>query len=42
MELRDLLELGDAGGIERFLAKAKRRRDSTIARRLTDPSQPGQ
>ena len=34
--LRDLLERGDAAGIERFLAKAKTRRDATIARVLHD------
>ncbi len=34
--LRDLVEVGDAAGIERFLASAKKRRDSTIARRFQD------
>lgn len=32
MHLRDLLETGDAPGIEDFFAKAKRRRDETLAR----------
>ncbi|MCK4602164.1 MAG: prephenate dehydrogenase/arogenate dehydrogenase family protein, partial [Phycisphaerae bacterium] len=30
--LRDLLQLADAPGIEKFLAAAKRRRDTTIAK----------
>jgi len=34
--LRDLVALGDARGIEKFLAGAKKRRDQTIARRLHD------
>ncbi|MHC4982819.1 MAG: prephenate dehydrogenase [Planctomycetota bacterium] len=34
--LRDLLETGDAPGIEKFLAAAKKRRDETIARRLEE------
>ena len=36
MHLRDLLELADAPGIEKFLASAKTRRDATVARRLQD------
>ncbi len=36
MALRDLVELADADGIERFLARAKRRRDTTIARIIQD------
>ena len=35
-ELRDLLELGDAKGIERLLSRAKRRRDETIAKRFVE------
>jgi prephenate dehydrogenase len=35
-QLRDLLELGDAPGIEKFLAAAKKRRDETVARRFED------
>jgi len=34
--LRDLIEVGDAHGIEKFLAAAKKRRDETIARRFED------
>jgi len=34
--LRDLLEVGDAPGIEKFLAAAKKRRDETIARRFEE------
>ncbi|KPK85733.1 MAG: hypothetical protein AMJ81_02880 [Phycisphaerae bacterium SM23_33] len=34
MRLRDLLEVGDGPGIERFLAQAKRRRDEWAASRL--------
>lgn len=34
MNLRDLVELADAPGIEKFLAAAKKRRDSTIVRDL--------
>jgi len=37
-QLRDLLELGDAPGLEDFLAKAKKRRKETIGRMLHDPS----
>ncbi len=36
MRLRDLLEVGDVEEIEKFLAKAKNRRDSTIAKILAD------
>lgn len=36
MQLRDLLALGDGPGIEKFLAAAKSRRDSTVARSLND------
>ena len=36
MHLRDLIELADAPGIEKFLATAKKRRDQTIARHLQD------
>ena len=36
MHLRDLVELADAPGIEKFLAAAKKRRDSTIARAPAD------
>jgi len=36
MRLRDLLELGDAEGIEKFLATAKKRRDNTIAQTWQD------
>ena len=35
-DLRDLVELADADQIERFLARAKKRRDETIARRLQE------
>jgi len=35
-DLRDLVELADAERIERFLARAKKRRDETIARRFQD------
>jgi len=41
MHLRDLVELADAPGIEKFLAAAKKRRGESIAKRLLDPSQPG-
>ena len=34
--LRDLLEMGDAPGIEKFLAAAKKRRDETIAKRFEE------
>jgi prephenate dehydrogenase len=34
MHFRDLLDLGDAAGIEKFLARAKARRDELVARRL--------
>ena len=36
MQLRDLLELADAPGIEKFLSAAKKRRDATVARTLQD------
>jgi len=36
MQLRDLLRLADAPGIEKFLLAAKRRRDSTIAKVWAD------
>ena len=36
MHLRDLLELGDVRGIETFLAKAKGRRDATLAKTWQD------
>jgi len=36
VELRDLIDRGDADGIEALLTKAKTRRDSTIARLLQD------
>lgn len=36
MQLRDLLELSDAPGIEKFLAAAKRRRETTISKVWTD------
>jgi hypothetical protein len=32
MHLRDLLELGDAPGLEKFLIAAKKRHDATISR----------
>ena len=35
-KLRDLVAAGDAAGIERLLRRAKTRRDTTIARDLTD------
>jgi len=38
MHLRDLLERADGPGVEAFLREAKRRRDSTVGRTLTDPS----
>jgi prephenate dehydrogenase len=34
MALRDLVELADAAGIQRYLAVAKVRRDELLARRL--------
>ena len=34
MRLRDQVELGDAGGIERYLARAKARRDQLLQQRL--------
>jgi prephenate dehydrogenase len=34
--LRDLIDRGDAASIEKFLARAKRRRDTTIARVIVD------
>ena len=34
MALRDMIELGDGPGIERFLARAKKRRDKLVATRL--------
>ena len=36
IHLRDLLELGDGPGIEKFLAAAKKRRDTTIAKTWQD------
>ena len=36
MVLRDLLELADARGLERFFAAAKKRRDATIAQIIQD------
>ena len=42
MVLRDLLEAADADGIEKFLARAKKRRDTTIGRVLPDPSGPAE
>jgi prephenate dehydrogenase len=36
MQLRDLVEVGDGPGIEKFLAAAKKRRDETVARKLHD------
>jgi len=36
MQLRDLLELGDAPGIEKFFRAARKRRDATIAQTWTD------
>lgn len=36
LALRDLVEMGDAKGLERFFAAAKKRRDSTIARFVQD------
>ncbi len=36
IHLRDLLEMGDAPGIEKFLASAKKRRDATLARRMQE------
>ena len=36
MHLRDLVEIADAPGIEKFLSAAKKRRDKTIAVKLTD------
>jgi prephenate dehydrogenase len=37
MALRDLMELGDADGLLRLLAAAKKRRDSHIVNRFDDP-----
>ena len=37
MALRDLMELGDAVGLLRLLAAAKKRRDGQIANRCDDP-----
>ncbi len=34
MRIRDLIDLGDAAGIERYLTAAKKRRDELLARRL--------
>jgi len=34
MRLRDLIDLADGPGIERYLEKAKTRRDALVARRL--------
>jgi len=36
MALRDLVEIGEPKAIERFFAAAKKRRDATILRRITD------
>lgn len=36
MQIRDLLEIADIGGIEKFLASAKKRRDETIVKVLQD------
>ena len=36
MHLRDLVEMADTPGIEKFLAAAKKRRDSTIVKDLPD------
>jgi len=36
MALRDLVELGDARGLERFFAAAKKRRGATVARIIQD------
>ena len=36
MQLRDLLEMADAPGIEKFLAAAKKRRDKTLAKTWHD------
>ena len=36
MHLRDLVEMADAPGIEKFLSSAKKRRDKTIAQALQD------
>jgi prephenate dehydrogenase len=36
LALRDLVEMGDAKGLERFFAAAKKRRDATIARVVLD------
>jgi prephenate dehydrogenase len=36
MHLRDLVEMADTPGIEKFLAAAKKRRDSTIVQNLPD------
>ena len=36
VELRDLIDRGDADGIEELLARAKARRDNTIAKQLQD------
>ncbi|MCP4375965.1 MAG: prephenate dehydrogenase/arogenate dehydrogenase family protein [bacterium] len=35
-DLRDLIDQGDVASIEKFLARAKRRRDTTIARVIVD------
>ena len=38
MHLRDLIELGDARGIQRFLSAAKKRREHAVAKPVPDPS----
>ncbi len=40
VRLRDLLEVADADELEKLLARAKARRDETIATRMLDPSEP--
>jgi len=36
LALRDLVDLGDGPGLQRFFAAAKKRRDSTVARAIVD------
>ena len=36
MQLRDLLELSDARGLEKFLVEAKKRRNADMAKAWTD------
>ncbi len=36
IHLRDLLDRGDAPGVKKFLASAKKRRDATLARRMQE------